>query len=346
MIAFLMTGGIGDAIVNQPVPEKLREMFDEEVFLFYFDKPVKQVISHNFDSVCGSDLALEWQKHKREKLYDQARSKGCTLAISNTYIEDSEGGFSFMRALEPSRLDVERRYRQLLLNNLAKDIGIPLKSLVGTYRYHILQFLASETSYYAGFNRSGIDVGYDDIRLDIPQYAIDFADQWTKHRPRYIIVQDSRLGGFRAMMKSWYLERWDALCARLAAKYEVPIVQLGDVGKPKFEHCIHSSEVFGAELDFYKVLAVLSKSMLYVGTSSWPSLAAIVCRDPKYVVLQGAVAKGWSCDNLHTIRRGDCQACESVTSYLDLCPFNDKPKECMRLITVDDVMEAVEEELQ
>jgi ADP-heptose:LPS heptosyltransferase len=127
----------------------------------------------------------------------------------------------------------------------------------------------------------------------------------------------------------------------------MPIVQFYRPGHELLTGAIPHTDVLGKKMSFYEVLSLIANSRLYIGTDSWPGHAAIYQRAPSYILLKGAVSKRWDHKEKYsdTIREGNCQFCERFVSHLGTCAFNPVEKECMKLITVEKVIERIDKAL-
>jgi hypothetical protein len=217
MIAFGMSGGIGDAILGQPIVKKIKEVFNEEVALFYYDKTVGQVLSHNYDFAHGPFFTNGVDGRDKRALYKEARKQGCSLLIFNSFLLDNDDQWNIFYALDESRIDIVRERREVHLKSFNEKLKTNVDSLNDLHSLTVLNNLGLEDSYYADFRRYGFDVSEEEIVLDIPDWANEKTAEWRKNNPEYAVIHDSRLetkyrkDKEHAILKSWYADRWEGV---------------------------------------------------------------------------------------------------------------------------------------
>jgi len=340
MIAFVVTGGIGDAILGQPIPGKLKEMFGQDVVLYHQEGPIGQVVSHNFEVASEMRYVNAWHSYRADEMVKIVDDPSCEMIVANTFFKTSTVSSFFMPLTDEMRLKADEM-NGLYISNLAKEIGVEKEQIKDIDPYQLMMYLGHCKNYYASFNRYGIDVGYEDIKLDIPEDAIERASEWIDKYGEYVVVHDSKFGDPECVIKQWSKDSWEELVECINDRYGLPIIHFRSEDQPLFDGCISSTEVFGKQFDFYSILSFISQCKLYVGTDSWPQHSAVCHQKPKYVILKGAAAMGWDGLDKYSvnIRRGDCQVCECVSPDRTTCIFGKSGNvDCMQEIAVADVM--------
>lgn len=339
MIAFCLTGGIGDAIFSVPVINKIKEVFQDDVVVLYFDHRSTPIIKTS----CAVDLRLiERDFLSPDEVY--SKISDCNLAIWNTFKIDNDGHCNFFYAIDKSKIGIVRERRELYLNNLSAVCGRKITDIRNHVKLGLMNFLSNEKDYYADFKRFGIDVSFEDVKLDIPQEVIDRNKKSIDSLGNYRIVHDSRLsshGKNMGFFKSWYTDRWEELCEKLQEDnpYSIIVHMVSEDQKP-FDRCMDHKKFIGKDAEFFDYLYLISRSDLYVGTCSWPSIAAIFLKRTKFVILRGPTIKRWDFGNKFStiIRKGDCQACQGINYE---CPFGNSKRNCMKNITVEEVLQEI-----
>jgi ADP-heptose:LPS heptosyltransferase len=346
MIGFFVQGGIGDAILAQPVLKKLKETYSDDICLFYFNDLVAQVLEHNFEDASLFVRAKSDKRQWRDQVYKQAEDLGCDFVFSNILIKDHEGFLNQFYAIKPAFMELERQKRQVYLSNLSERIGFEIKN-VKDHLFDVMRQYSIEDNCYVDINAFGINVSYDDMILDVPQIYYDKIQHWLDENPKFAIVHDSSMPSFegkaRMLMRSWELDRWNEVSKALVNK-GFKVVQLTGDGYPIFEGAVTQKEAVGDKMQFYTILALLSRCDLYVGTDSWPNSAAVYHRQPKYIVMKGPSVRRWDHQYKYAdiVRSGSCQGCESYVASLDSCHFQEQKKLCMTSITAEQVLKRVE----
>jgi ADP-heptose:LPS heptosyltransferase len=148
---------------------------------------------------------------------------------------------------------------------------------------------------------------------------------------RQVVIQSSgRSAQFFYRTKEWYPERFQEVVSRL--KHEVDFVQLGSISDPPLEGVLD----LRGKTSIRESAAILANSILFVGLVGFlMHLArAVECRS---VVVYGGrelpEQTGYVC-NTNIVGRADCSPCWRY----DDCPGG---RDCMKQITVDQVVEAV-----
>jgi ADP-heptose:LPS heptosyltransferase len=336
MIGYIVTGGIGDAILSLPIIEKLKVFFNDEIVILCFDincVPLlfytkNQVKCHNVKKIFSTNEVYSFLQE-------------CSIVVWNRFESDNDGLNNYFYAIDDSKIDIIRRFRETYHKNLSKSLGREILDLRKEDKLSLLTFLSSEENYYADWNRFGIDVSYDDLKIDIPQNTIDKNEKNVKNLGSYCIVHDSRLYSSTQNIKSWYFDRWQSATDFILKNFGMKVVQFHDREQLLFNGAISHTDVICPEAQFFDYLYLLSKSKFYVGTDSWPGHAAICFPEVKFILLKGAVAKRWDHFRRYSsiIRKGKCQACEYIS--LDECVFCRGKKECMNKIEVDDVLNEI-----
>lgn len=347
MIGYCLTGGIGDAILSLPVIKALSREYGEGISVCYFNRNVGQVLEGNADLERADFLDINFASERRTL---HRHFSDCRFIVFNRFYRDNDGDLNYFYASDDSELGEIRKRKEMYRHELSRAVGHRVAmSPSPTERLAIANFLSAEDDYYVDFKRFGLDVEYDDVELALSEDAVKVVSEYGMGD--YAIVHDSRMpntnGDGLYAMKSWYLDRWNEVCAHLSDKHGLRVVKMSEVGQPIFDGVTFHTEIIGDRPQFADYLALLSRCRIYVGTDSWPSHAAICLRDPKYVFLKGAVSKRWDHGGRfgRTIRMGGCQSCEGIPGSLDTCIWEQGTKKCMDLITVDEVVRAIDEEL-
>jgi len=337
MIIFCLTGGIGDAIMATSVIPALEEKYGK-VKVVHFEDLVGQVVgmSERFPEDELLNLA------DVGKYYPEAE-----MAVINKFRKDNDGELSYFYALGDSMLEHVRNLRSKHIDGVRRLLGVEdaVESLYDIESLRLLRAMSGETSYFADWQRYGIDAGYEGVHLD----HMNMTTHEIRRLGDFAIVHDSRLPGPSGkssyLMKAWYPNRWNSLCARLTKK--MPVVQIMSGDQPLFEGAIPHTDVIGGDAVFSDYLDLLRSSAVYIGTDSWPAHAAICTKGPKFVILKGAVSNRWDHDGRYSriIRVGNCQACEGPRGANSSCFWRAGSHQCMDLITSDLVYNVVMEEI-
>jgi ADP-heptose:LPS heptosyltransferase len=338
MIAFCLTGGIGDAILSVPIVRKIKEIFQQGVVVLYFDNRSTPIVKKMGAYDCR---LIEKDTMSAHEVY--GKIEDCEMAIWNTFKIDNDGQCNFFHALHDRCIPIVRERRELYLKNLSSMYGKEIKNMREHLLSGLMEFLCNEHDYYADMKRFGIDVGYDDVNLEIP-FDVVVRNKFVVDRlGEYSIVHDSRLSDEKNTMgffKSWYVDRWESVCQQLGGN----IVHMKSSGQKTFSGCVQHEDVIGGGATFFDYLYLLSRCKYYIGTCSWPSIAAIFLTGPKFTILRGPTIRRWDFGEKYStvIRRESCQACQYINYE---CRFKDGKRMCMESITVDDVIKSLENKM-
>ena len=336
MIGYILTGGIGDAILSLPVIEKISSILGEKVIVVCFDPLVIQIFKYSNVEV----------RYKEITTFDIPQTiynilPDCSLAIWNRFEDDNDGFSSYFYALNKEKIDFVRKIRKVYYENLSKVIKRNVTNLKDEVLKGILQFFSSEENYYVDWNRFGIDVSYDDLNIPIPDCVVLRNKSYVESIGPYCIVHDSKMFSPIQKLKSWYPDRWERVIDFIQKELKIKVVHIHDSGQKIFPLTISHFDVIGTDAKFFDYLYLLSKAKFYVGTDSWPGHVAPFFPDVKFILLKGAVAKRW--DHLRKystiIRKGNCQCCEYT--LLEKCVFQNGLKTCMDKIIVEDVVNEI-----
>jgi len=334
MIGYIITGGIGDAILSVPVIEKVKSYFNDSVIVLCLDPNMFPLIFST-----GNPVKCYEGEFSIEGAYSLLKT--CSLVVWNRFEADNDGFNSFFYALDSSKLNTVRRMRETYHENLSKLLGRKVYDLRKEDHLFLMNFFSSEKNYYADWNRFGVDVSYDDLNITIPNEFVIKNKERVDSLGNYCIVHDSRIHSFVQNIKSWYFDRWQEVVNFILEEVKFEIVHIHTKSQPLLSGVISHDEIIGSEAQFFDYLYLLSRSKFYVGTDSWPGHAAIFLPQVKFVLLKGAVSRRWDhegkCSSI--IRKGNCQACEYIP--LDKCIFDRGQRGCMKKIEVNDVVNEI-----
>lgn len=349
MIAFFQTGGIGDAIMGTAAIRCLAERYGD-VGVLYFNPLVPQVLD-------GRD-GVAWTRHMPAHKCRSMRSikeavPECGMVVFNKFRRDFAGRLSFFVPMGDDcrqYLDDASEYYERYLAAICDMVGRKRGSLDDFDHFWLMRAFNRETDYFADWKRYGFDVGYEDVGVPMPQGMEDRHPK-VAEMGDFAIVHDSKYpvdGESAYLMKSWYGPRWGEVSRRIYEELGLPVVQIAGLRQPVFwSGAKRQSEIIGPDAVFEDYLWLLSRCKLYVGADSWPAHAAIFVREPKYVLLKGAVSMRWDHGGRFSriIRKGDCQACEGPPMSVRECIWERGTHQCMNLIAAEDVISAAKEEL-
>jgi len=333
LLAFFQTGGLGDAILGTGPMRRLIEDHGP-IVMAHCERLIPQVTQ-------GMDGILFNYRIKGSSTVDDMRRSlpGVTMVVANKFLADHRGRPSFFIPLHKSMEDeAEIRYLTYC-NNFQRDFSMPFA--VENFSVETIRRMSAESYYFVDWNRFGFNVGYEDVRVDIHDYTRERNEKGVDRLGKYVIVHDSRLVSGGTYVKAWEYGKWEKVCEYLR-EMGLFVVQMMSSGQDKFHECvIPHCDIIGKNAMFQDYLYLLSRSAAYIGTDSWPGHAAIFLRDPKYILIKGGVSKRWDHNGSYAeiIRKGDCQACEGPTFTAHSCVWGRTDRECMSLITPEDVME-------
>ena len=347
MIAYCMGGGIGDVILGLPVIRKLQALLKEKFVIFYCDGNLTPLLSTLQDVELRFFETYYWDSQ-----LDCVKNavSDCSLIIWNRFEGDNDDKCNYFYANDLKWLDFVREKRELYSRNLSKELGRPIGDLQEEAGTGMMLELAFDSNYFSDWNRFGIDVGYEDVSMEVPEEIEQKHASSIARLGRYAIFHDSRLpfpGKTRVhWIKCWYLDRWNELSRKVGEFYGCQVVQLRSEDSPKFDGTIDHSDIIGSDATFFDYLCLLKHSVLYVGTDSWPAHAAVFLPQTAFVILKGASVRRWDHMNRYTgvLRKGNCQGCEYVG--LDECVFGRGARGCMDAIAVSDVEETIKSQLK
>ncbi len=337
MIAFCVTGGIGDTLLAVPVIQKIKEMFNERILVINFDKPSEIILKniYDVDTLCFGGMVSHEQFYKNVK--------DCGLIIWNLFRKDHEGHCNLFTANNNSYKSIVSDMRKKYFINLSSDWKIEIKDLYNNAEMNMIR-LSNEEDYYIDYRRYGIDVNFSDLNIDIPEKYIIKNKNKVDSLGDYFIFHDSRLYGNQATLKGWDIKKWNSLSEKILNSYNIKIVDFFNQKEKIFKNSIPSEEIIGSEGDFFDYLYLLSRCKNYVGTCSWPSVASIFLDDVNFIIMKGPSVRRWDFESkfANIIRKGECQGCfcididDGSPSYQNKCRIGGKP--CMNNINVEDII--------
>ena len=346
MIAFFQTGGIGDAILGTSVVKKLRASYGA-VTVCYCDHLVPQVYQGVgfVDRLKRIDMATVRTAEALGKSLS-----GFDFVVFNKFRRGPDGKLNFFIPVSPGSVDICEGYRRGYAEALSSDIGRRVSDISDIHPVELMRFFNSESDYFSDWRRYGLGCGYGDVSVEIFPYTKERNghDRWPA---KFIVVHDSRLpvdGRSGYPMKAWSADLWKVLCGMIRDRLGLPVVQILSDGQERFADFVIPHDVLiGKDAMFQDYLDLLDRSSVYVGTDSWPAHAAIFIRNPKYVLLKGAVSRRWDHGGVYSriIRSGSCQACEGPWANKDRCMWH-SGHPCMESITPEMVFAEIEEALQ
>jgi hypothetical protein len=337
LLAFLQTGGIGDAILGTGPIKRLVNLYGP-ISMAYWERLIPQV-TYGIEGIYFN------YRIKGSSTIDDMRSllPNVSMVVSNKFLSDHRGRPNFFIPLDESMWEFCDFKYETYCRNFERDFGMPFLPERGM-SIETIGKMSSESNYFSDWNRFEFEVGYDDVFVEIFDYVKDKNEGSVSGLGEYIIVHDSRLERGGTYVKAWEYEKWREVCERLLSM-GMKIVQIISPRQDRFHECvIPHYEIIGDGAMFHDYLYLLSRSNLYIGTDSWPGHAAIFTRKPKYVLIKGGVSRRWDHEGRYSeiIRKGKCQACEGPAFAAHSCTWGRTEKECMSLITPDDVMGRVE----
>ena len=350
MVAFFLTGGLGDAILGMSVVKELSAIYGPLLAL-NFNPLTRQVIEGQPGVAATKQLPAD---QCRSMANIAAACPDVEMVVFNKFRRDHKGLMNFFCPLsKPMCAEAESR-RIRYMEELARQTGVKAGRLEDIDTYRLLKYFNSEDNYFADWNRYGIPAGYEGVVLQpVPGKPSPRTSFFSK-LGRYAVVHDSKFPGLDGksnyITKAWYGPRWSQVCRRLTSDLGMDsVVQMCSKEQPMFDQiAVRSEDVFGARADFWDYLELVRQAALYVGTDSWPGHAAVFLKGTAFVLLKGAVSRRWDhgCRYATIIRKGSCQACEGPAMSVSRCIWANGAHTCMDSITADDVIVAAGAELE
>jgi len=319
-----------------------------DVGVLYFNPLVPQVL----DGREGVAWTRHMPAHKCRTMENVREAvPECGMVVFNKFRRDHERKLNFFCPFSDEYKAEAASYRDRYLAEICKMAGVRKADLEDFSPNWMLNRFNHETDYFADWKRYGFDIGYDGVGVPIPE-GMDERHPAVAELGRFAIVHDSKYpdcnGESTYLMKTWFGPRWSSVSRRISEELGLQVVQIASPRQPIFwSGAKRHAGVIGADAVFGDYLWLLSKCQLYVGTDSWPAHAAVFVREPKYVLLKGAVSMRWDHGGRFSriIRKGECQACEGPSMSVRQCIWQHGTQQCMELITADDVIVAAKEEL-
>jgi ADP-heptose:LPS heptosyltransferase len=342
-----MGGGIGDSILCLPIIRKLQAQFQETFVVFYCDRNLTPILS-TLENVKLRFLDTQWWDSELQCV--KSAVSDCSLIIWNRFEADNDGKCNYFYANDSRWIDFVREKRDLYSKNLSLELKRPIGDLEEEGHSGLMLELAYDSNYFSDWNRFGLDVGYDDVFMSVPEEIEEKHDRLISSLGKYAIFHDSRLPVLghtcEHWIKCWYIERWNELVSRVKEDFECEVVQIISGQNPRFEGAVLHPDIIGRTTSFFDYLCLLRHSFLYVGTDSWPAHASVFLPDTSFVILKGASVRRWDHFGKYSsvVRRGNCQGCEYIS--LDKCVFGRGSRICMESIKVDDVIEEAVQSLK
>jgi ADP-heptose:LPS heptosyltransferase len=336
-VGFILTGGIGDAILWIAVAKKIQEMFDGDFVLLYFNNHMEPIVN-TLENAETRFREIDYWGTSEDTV--KTNLSDCDLVVWNRFERDNDGLCNFFYAVNEEFIPYVRDKRAEYMANLSKDLGREVKSIDEEIYNGLIHILVNEDDYFIDARRFGIDVSYEDVNIDIPDATIEKHDDMIRQFDPYVILHDSRLDNIHHL-KSWDFDKWNELSNNLSENMSCNIVHLLSSNQGAFDKSIIHSKIIGDDATFFDYLYLLKRSSLYIGTDSWPAHAAIFLPDTEFVFLKGPSSKRVDHMGKYSsiIRKGKCQACEYIS--LDKCILGRGTKKCMNSISVEEVINII-----
>ena len=296
MVAFFLTGGVGDAILSTAVIKELSALYGPLLAL-NFNRLAQQVL----EGQPGIAEVRHMAAHEcRSMAKIAAACPEAEMVVFNKFRVDHQGRLNFFCPLSESMHAEAESRRGMYMEALRRQARVTASGIEQIDTYRLLTFFNSEQSYFADWNRYGIMASYENVGL-IPVAGKPSRVSKIPNLGRYAIVHDSKFpdvtGKTTYVTKAWYGPRWSVLCRRLKSELGMDnIVQMCGLDQALFDSsAVKSEDVLGVGAEFWDYLELVRRSALYVGTDSWPGHAAILLKEkPAFVILKGAVSRRWA----------------------------------------------------
>lgn len=335
-IAFLVTGGIGDMVIQKKliteiirlVPECRIDIYNIKAFEFlkhlYVDVP-------NIINILP-DLGSRYRdNHNKYKL--SLTMEACHYIQVDTFDE------KYWRS---RNLIFADKIQMLIKRIKEENVGISMPAHVTMFR----RWYKGENA-YTGFNYDGV-FGVRDKRVNIPLNSIAGIEfekircSWKNSQYITINCGNGDCADATQVAKSWPIEYYNSLVYLVKEEFhDLDIVQLGGSEAGRIKGC----DTYCLGEDFLLVEHILKNSLLHIDIEG--GLVHIASQlGTKCIVMFGpTVAEYYGYENNINIRVGHCHNCWGLYTDVNRCARGmDKP-ECMYSISPQIIYEQVKKVL-
>lgn len=330
-VLFLLNGGLGDAVCSKRVVSAYRRLLPQAIFEVY--SPLPGVGEMLFSQEANTSI------RKTDKLRFSNYDLVCQICLAVKFCHVEQGRLSRLAPGFSSTLERAQK-AQARLGSLLQDpflteapLGRWLASFGGR-RFDLLSFT------------SGVELLHDEQeRLPVlPGILVKFGLAGVQYVTFHDGTSHAQMMKNNHPTRSWPSEKWKHFCCEFKKKFpQIKLVQLGGRNSPVYPE---SDVSLVGKTSLTDIPALLAGACLHVDTESGlVHLSQYV--DTKSVVLFGPSLKDFFAYRKNrNLSAGNCGGCMwSNGQWFFECPLGQGNPSCMESISVQQVLQAVSEEL-
>jgi len=338
---------MGDVLLSTPVIRSLRKSHPHAHITMVVNKGTEEVIQHNPD--INKIIALDRERLKATNLWKrlQANVEYIREVRRHRYdlVLDLTGGdrsaILSLLTKAPIRLGLEVKNPTFSINSRFKNICYTATIKPKFKTLHAIDYHLSMIEFL------GLEPVKDGLEIFIPQSDKAFVENWLRQQGigsniSYVAIHP----GARWWFKQWPLGKFAILADRIQSELGVPVVFIGgekeidDLNKIE-EHMETDAIMVKGKFSVLQIAALTDRAALFVGNDNGPMHIAAAVKTPVIALFGPSDPAVWGpWGDGHVVIQKEVPCCP--------CPHRGckmGEKNCMELISVEEVFEKVSEKL-